>query len=108
MSNAPTWKVAVIGAAASQPLHEIVVVPPGVYVRVDDGRIVDADAPGIDTDLRGLTLLEACAVGGETLPVDALANALGPAVCAAPDPERVEPIRHRDPHAGADHGGLIA
>ena len=30
----------------------------------------DADAPGIDTDLRGLTLLEACAVGGETLPVD--------------------------------------
>ena len=60
-----------------------------VRLRVDGGRIVDADAPGIDTDLRGLTLLEACAVGGETLPVDALANALGPAVRAAPNPERV-------------------
>ena len=60
-----------------------------VRLRVDGGRIVDADAPGIDADLRGLTLLEACAVGGETLPVDALANALAPAVRAAPDPERV-------------------
>ena len=55
----------------------------------DGGRIVDADAPGIDADLRGLTLLEACAVGGETLPVDALANALAPAVRAAPDAGRV-------------------
>ena len=43
----------------------------------DGQTIVDADAPGIATDLRGLTLLEAAAVGGETLPVDALANALG-------------------------------
>ncbi len=60
-----------------------------VRLRVDGGRIVDADAPGLDTDLRGLTLLEACAVGGETLPVDALANALAPAVRAPPDPERV-------------------
>ena len=60
-----------------------------VRLRVQDGRILDADAPGIDTDLRGLTLLEACAVGGETLPVDALANALAPAVRAAPDPGRV-------------------
>ena len=60
-----------------------------VRLRVDGGRIVDADAPGLDADLRGLTLLEACAVGGETLPVDALANALAPAVRAAPDPERV-------------------
>jgi tRNA-specific 2-thiouridylase len=60
-----------------------------VRLRVDGGRIVDADAPGIDTDLRGLTLLEACAVGGETLPVDALANALGPAVRAAPAPDRI-------------------
>ncbi len=33
--------------------------------------------PGSRRDLRGLTLLEAAAVGGETLPVDALANALG-------------------------------
>ncbi len=60
-----------------------------VRLRVQDGRITDADASGIDTDLRGLTLLEACAVGGETLPVDALANALAPAVRAAPDPARV-------------------
>ncbi len=60
-----------------------------VRLRVDQGRIVDADAPGVDSELRGLTLLEACAVGGETLPVDALANALAPAVRAAPDAERV-------------------
>jgi tRNA-specific 2-thiouridylase len=60
-----------------------------VRLRVDRGRIVDADAPGIDTDLRGLTLLEACAVGGETLPADALANALAPAVRAPLDPARV-------------------
>src|SRR3954468_3233333 len=56
-----------------------------VRLRVDGQTIVDADAPGITEDLRGLTLLEAAAVGGETLPVDALANALGPAMRAAPD-----------------------
>jgi tRNA-specific 2-thiouridylase len=60
-----------------------------VRLRIRDGRILDADAPGIETDLRGLSLLEACAVGGETLPVDALANALAPAVRAAPDPARI-------------------
>ncbi len=60
-----------------------------VRLRVRRDVIVDADAPGIDTDLRGLTLLEACAVGGEMLPVDALANALAPAVSAAPDPARI-------------------
>ena len=60
-----------------------------VRLRVDGDRIVDADAAGLDADLRGLTLLEAAAVGGETLPVDALANALGPAVRAAADPCRV-------------------
>jgi tRNA-uridine 2-sulfurtransferase len=49
-----------------------------VRLRVDGDRIVEADAPGLDRDLAGLTLLEAAAVGGETLPVDALANALGP------------------------------
>ena len=59
-----------------------------VRLRVDDGKIVDADAPGLAQDLRGLTLLEAATVGGETLPVDALANAIGPAVCARPDPRR--------------------
>ena len=58
-------------------------------LRVDGDRIVDADVAGLDTDLRGLTLLEAAAVGGETLPVDALANALGPAVAARADAARV-------------------
>ena len=48
-----------------------------VRLRVDGGTIVDADAPGVADDLRGLTLLEAAAVGGETLPVDALARRLG-------------------------------
>ena len=60
-----------------------------VRLRVDGDRIVDADADGLAADLRGLTLLEAAAVGGETLALDALANALAPAVRAAPDPERV-------------------
>jgi tRNA-specific 2-thiouridylase len=60
-----------------------------VRLRVDGERIVDADAPGLAEDVRGLTLLEAAAVGGETLPVDALANALGPALRARPDPRRV-------------------
>jgi tRNA-specific 2-thiouridylase len=52
-------------------------------------RIVRADAPGLDRDLTGLTLLEAAAVGGETLAADALANAIAPVVAAAPDPDRV-------------------
>jgi tRNA-specific 2-thiouridylase len=60
-----------------------------VRLRVDSDRIVDADASGLDVDLRGLTLLEAAAVGGETLAVDALANALGPAVRARRDAQRV-------------------
>ena len=58
-----------------------------VRLRVDGERIVDADADGLE--LRGLTLLEAAAVGGETLVVDALANALAPAFTAAPDRRRV-------------------
>jgi tRNA-uridine 2-sulfurtransferase len=60
-----------------------------VRLRVDGDLIVDADAPGVDGDLRGLTLLEAAAIGGETLPVDALANAIAPAVRAARDESRV-------------------
>jgi tRNA-uridine 2-sulfurtransferase len=60
-----------------------------VRVRVEGGRIVDADAPGLAEDLRGLTLLEAAAVGGETLPVDALANAIGPTVASEPSDARV-------------------
>ncbi len=49
-----------------------------VRLAVDGDRIVEADAPGLDRDLAGLTLLEAAAVPGETLAADALANALGP------------------------------
>jgi tRNA-specific 2-thiouridylase len=60
-----------------------------VRLRVDGDRIVEADAPGVERGLAGLTLLEAAAVGGETLAVDALANALGPAFRAAPSPTRV-------------------
>jgi tRNA-uridine 2-sulfurtransferase len=60
-----------------------------VRLVVDGDRIVDADADGLDADLRGLSLLEAAAVGGETLPVDALANAIGPAFRAELDPRRV-------------------
>jgi tRNA-specific 2-thiouridylase len=60
-----------------------------VRLRVESDRIVEADAPGLDRDLAGLTLLEAAAVGGETLAVDALANALGPIFRADPSPGRV-------------------
>ncbi|HEY3186946.1 MAG TPA: tRNA-specific 2-thiouridylase, partial [Solirubrobacteraceae bacterium] len=60
-----------------------------VRLWVDGQRIVKADAPGVDRELAGLTLLEAAAVGGRTLAVDALANAIGAEVAAAPDPERV-------------------
>ncbi len=37
-----------------------------VRLRLDGDVIVDADADGLDSDLRGLSLLEAAAVGGET------------------------------------------
>ena len=60
-----------------------------VRLTVDGDRIVAADAPGLERDLVGLTLLEAAAVGGETLAVDALANALGRAFRAEAHPERV-------------------
>jgi tRNA-uridine 2-sulfurtransferase len=60
-----------------------------VRLRIEGDRIADADADGLEHDLRGLTLLEAAAVGGETLAVDALANALAPAVRAAAGPDRV-------------------
>jgi tRNA-specific 2-thiouridylase len=59
-----------------------------VRLAVDGERIVDADAEGLDRPLRGLTLLEAAAVTGETLAVDALANALGRVFRAAPAPGR--------------------
>ncbi len=60
-----------------------------VRLAVEGGRILDADADGLDRPLLGLTLLEAAAVGGETLPVDALANALGRVFRADPSPTRV-------------------
>jgi tRNA-specific 2-thiouridylase len=60
-----------------------------VRMLVDGDRIVEADAPGLKRDIAGLTLLEAAAVGGETLAVDALANALGPVFRAPSAPGRV-------------------
>src|ERR671929_600833 len=60
-----------------------------VRLRVDGERIVEADADGLAEPLAGLTLLEAAAVGGETLAVDALANALAPVFRAKPSPTRV-------------------
>ena len=59
-----------------------------VRLTLDGDRIVDADAPGLDRSLVGLTLLEAAAVPGETLAVDALANAIGPVFRATPSPGR--------------------
>jgi tRNA-specific 2-thiouridylase len=55
---------------------------------VDGDLIVEADAPGLERDLAGLTLLEAAAVGGDTLAADALANAIGPLFRAPPSPGR--------------------
>jgi tRNA-specific 2-thiouridylase len=60
-----------------------------VRLAVDGDRIVDADAEGLECQLTGLTLLEAAAVGGETLAVDALANALGQVFRAEPRRGRV-------------------
>ncbi len=60
-----------------------------VRLAVEGDTIVGADAPGLARPLEGLTLLEAAAVPGETLAADALANAIGPALYAAPSPNRV-------------------
>src|SRR5262245_4730279 len=60
-----------------------------VRLTIDDGRVVDAEAPGLERSIVGLTLLEAAAVGGETLAVDALANAIGPVFRAPHSPGRV-------------------
>src|SRR4051794_41939628 len=60
-----------------------------VRLTVDGDRIIAADAPGLARELVGLTLLEAAAVGGETLAVDALANALAQVFRAASNAERV-------------------
>src|SRR5918911_226463 len=60
-----------------------------VRLAVAGDRIVAADAPGLERPLEGLTLLEAAAVGGDELAVDALANALGPVFRASPKRGRV-------------------
>src|SRR3954470_6586818 len=60
-----------------------------VRLAVEAGRIVRAQAEGLDRPLAGLTLLEAAAVGGDELAVDALANALSPVFRADLDPRRV-------------------
>ncbi len=60
-----------------------------VRLGIEGDRVVEADAPGLERPLAGLTLLKAAAVGGETLAVDALANALGPVFRAPPSPTRV-------------------
>jgi tRNA-specific 2-thiouridylase len=59
-----------------------------VRLRVSGERILDADADGLAEPLAGLSLLEAAAVPGETLPADALANALGPVFRASPSAGR--------------------
>jgi tRNA-uridine 2-sulfurtransferase len=60
-----------------------------VRLRLSGERIVDADADGLSEDLAGLTMLEAAAVDGEELVVEALATALGPVFRAAPSASRV-------------------
>ena len=60
-----------------------------VRLGVDGDRIAAADAPGLDHPLVGLTLLEAAAVTGEPLAVEALAAALGQVFRAVPAPGRV-------------------
>ncbi len=60
---------------------------------VDGDTIVAADAPGLDRPLDGLTLVEAAAVGGEPLAVEALAAALGPVFTATPASRAASPSR---------------
>jgi tRNA-specific 2-thiouridylase len=60
-----------------------------VRLSIDGDRIASADAEGLERPLTGLTLVEAAAVGGDELAVDALANALGSIFRARRDPDRV-------------------
>ena len=59
-----------------------------VRLVVDGDRITTADAHGLERPLENLTLLEAAAVTGEPLVVEALAAALGQVFRAAPQPGR--------------------
>jgi tRNA-uridine 2-sulfurtransferase len=79
----PAWVIEVAGDSARGGCWAY------VRLRIDRGRIVDADADGLDADVRGLSLLEAAAVGGEELAVDALANAIAPVFRADPEAGRV-------------------
>ena len=60
-----------------------------VRLTVDGDTIVAADAPDLDRPLAGLSLLEAAAVGGEALAVEALATALAQVFRAEPARGRV-------------------
>jgi tRNA-uridine 2-sulfurtransferase len=56
---------------------------------VEGDRVARADADGLERSLAGLTLLEAAAVDGDALAVEALASALGQVFVAEPEPGRV-------------------
>ncbi|HZE28642.1 MAG TPA: tRNA 2-thiouridine(34) synthase MnmA [Gaiellaceae bacterium] len=60
-----------------------------VRLAVEGDRIVSAETEGLERPLAGLTLLEAAAVGGEELAVDALSNALAQVFRAEPKAGRV-------------------
>jgi tRNA-uridine 2-sulfurtransferase len=65
-----------------------------IRVVIERGRVVSAQGSGqgsreLCRDVRGLTLLEAAAVGGAPLALDALHDAIGPAVRARAEPTRV-------------------
>ena len=60
-----------------------------VRLTVEEERVVSAEAEGLERPLDGLTLVEAAAVGGDELAVDALANALAQVFRAKPKPGRV-------------------
>ena len=60
-----------------------------VRLGVEGDTIVSADAQGLERPLVGLTLVEAAAVSGEPLAVDALAAALGQAFVATRKPGRI-------------------
>jgi len=59
-----------------------------VRLSVRGDVIVDADATGLDRVVTGMTLLEAAAVAGAPLAVEALAAALGQVFVASPAPGR--------------------
>src|SRR6185436_12923285 len=60
-----------------------------VRLAVEGEQIVGAEAEGLERPLEGLSLLEAAAVAGDELAVDALANALAQVFRAEPKPGRV-------------------